>query len=624
MTFFRGPDIYIKFRLWARIARLAAVVLLTNHCAYMEPPPGGPEDKTPPYLKALKPAPGALNQPLNMDIEFHFSEWVQKDIQRNKIIISPLLPIRPSIKVSGDIVKIECDKPLSINTTYIVSLLPTIQDLHQTQLVQPFTLMFSTGPSLDTGHVTTRAWEKDNLTPSYLLGLYPLEGRSRWSHITDTTHALPHPATERPLYLAPSDTLGNADLNGIIQGPYRLLAFQDINGNFKPDIGTEKIAIGPELHCHRDTKPLGLFLGDYDTLKLKLLSANFQGDTVISKGQKSQVRGVVSLKFSSDIILPESNPQNLFKVISADSVDTIPIISFAALPANREIELALGALNIDSTYLVYSLGGRDKYQNSMDTVRFWAPFKAQRNIDSLPGRYMSINYKSGDSGVFLRHRLKFSSSKTLIPLSVKTLQKQITCTLDDSILPINVEVLNHRYFVAHLPSLPYKGQRLAIKQNIPAAVDTSARQDSTDIKTDSLKPEAVNKDSYRMLLSLKLARGSALTRCEIVQPDKVNQWTVTMTHITSKHEFEKKCLRRGQDVIDSLPPGAYTLKYYLDKNNNGRWDAGRIKPWVPQEAFGTFSDTLTLDSSKTGRAVLSWPVVTSKNPIHTTTSDKIN
>jgi hypothetical protein len=32
-----------------------------------------------------------------------------------------------------------------------------------------------------------------------------------------------------------------------------------------------------------------------------------------------------------------------------------------------------------------------------------------------------------------------------------------------------------------------------------------------------------------------------------------------------------------------LPDGQYRFRAYLDRNDNGRWDAGQIQPYVPAE-----------------------------------------
>ncbi len=124
-------------------------------CASIQPPPGGPEDKTPPALDTIMPHQRQIN--VERDTKLHF--FFKKNIDRNSFItalsITPYLNGVVKYKWSGyDEVTVILPEQLRENTTYVVSLTKDLKTRRNAPLLDPVQIVFSTGSIIDTGHIT--------------------------------------------------------------------------------------------------------------------------------------------------------------------------------------------------------------------------------------------------------------------------------------------------------------------------------------------------------------------------------------------------------------------------------------------------------------------------------------
>ena len=75
----------------SRILILVFLALFLNECATSIAPSGGPEDKYPPRVAGVYPAPNAVNVPPKLNIHLQFDEWIAASVPRSAIMISPPL-----------------------------------------------------------------------------------------------------------------------------------------------------------------------------------------------------------------------------------------------------------------------------------------------------------------------------------------------------------------------------------------------------------------------------------------------------------------------------------------------------------------------------------------------------
>src|SRR5690606_13701042 len=127
-------------------------------------------------------------------------------------------------------ITLEFRDDLEENTTYLLNFREGIEDVTESNKIEPLTLAFSTGSQLDTGSVSGQVVYYLNQKPesNITVGLYPE---------SDTNNIRNH----RPYYFAKTNEQGNFELNNLKAGNYRIFAHNDKNGNEFYDQENERI-----------------------------------------------------------------------------------------------------------------------------------------------------------------------------------------------------------------------------------------------------------------------------------------------------------------------------------------------------------------------------------------------
>ncbi|MDP4237364.1 MAG: Ig-like domain-containing protein [Bacteroidota bacterium] len=123
-------------------------------CASIQPPPGGPEDKTPPALDTVMPHQRQLNVQRDAKLHFIFKTNIDRSSFMNSLSITPYLSGVVKYKWSGyDEVIVVLPEQLRENTTYVVGLSKDLKTRRNGPLTDPIQIVFSTGNIIDTGHI---------------------------------------------------------------------------------------------------------------------------------------------------------------------------------------------------------------------------------------------------------------------------------------------------------------------------------------------------------------------------------------------------------------------------------------------------------------------------------------
>ncbi len=129
-----------------------AVTLLLESCAAQAPPPGGPEDKTPPKVDTTTPHDRQINVPTDTRIYFRFDRDVDRASFQSAFSITPYLNGTPKYHWSGHKeVIVELPERLRDSTTYTVQLTRDLKSRRGNTLLNPARITFATGPLIDTG-----------------------------------------------------------------------------------------------------------------------------------------------------------------------------------------------------------------------------------------------------------------------------------------------------------------------------------------------------------------------------------------------------------------------------------------------------------------------------------------
>lgn len=195
------------------------------------PPSGGDKDTIPPVMKKISPFPGTVNvNPHKAKIVFTFDEYVKiKDA--NGIFLSPPLEKKPQGAIKGKSVVVTFESDLDTNTTYTLDLTGAIADNNEGNLFPGYTLVFSTGPKIDSMCLSGLVQDCQTLKP--------MKGATVMLYKDHSDSAI---FLRRPYAAAKTDDWGYFSIRNIQDTLYRVYAIKDENNNNKYDPESERVA----------------------------------------------------------------------------------------------------------------------------------------------------------------------------------------------------------------------------------------------------------------------------------------------------------------------------------------------------------------------------------------------
>ena len=116
-------------------------------------PGGGPDDITPPQVKATQPPIGSAGVKIHDKIVLTFSEWLDKKTAQAAITIFPEPHQGIRVGASGHTITITPVTAFSDSTTYHIEIGKSLKDLHNNSVIIPYQYYFSTGTTVDSGAV---------------------------------------------------------------------------------------------------------------------------------------------------------------------------------------------------------------------------------------------------------------------------------------------------------------------------------------------------------------------------------------------------------------------------------------------------------------------------------------
>ena len=308
-----------------RHALIVAICVALVGCASASPPPGGPEDKTPPKLVHVTPDTNAVNV-ADRFVQFFFDETISDrgegaqaldnyflvspsdgamdlDWHRNRIGVRPHHGFRP-------------------NTAYTVTMLPGLTDLRNNTMKGGAQLTFSTGPTIPTLFIDGIAFDWVAGTPvkAYIEALTPDSIR----------------------YLANADSIGRFSLGPLTPGSYLVRGIVDANNNHGLDRNESFDTV-------RVVVP--------GTSRIELLTA--QRDTLAARMSVPSVTDSMTLTVSFDRPLDPTQTLALsaFRLLASDS-SVVPIVGAYSPLEMRRVDSVRARTRADSVQRADSLAGK--------------------------------------------------------------------------------------------------------------------------------------------------------------------------------------------------------------------------------------------------------------------------
>jgi Bacterial Ig-like domain len=291
----------------------ALLALLLIGCAGQFPPSGGPVDTTPPKIVSSYPTVNQINFD-SREIRIEFDKYMVRQSVEGSIYFPPFDKKDLQFDWSGKEIDIEVKKPFDTNRTYILTIGARAQDTRGNYLGKAINIVFSTGAHVDTGMVTGRVYA--NKAQPYTVAAFP---------VTPDIDTL-RPSECLPRYVTQSDDSGRYVLQGLANGKYRLICFDDQMQNFMyaPQVdlyssATHDVVLTP---ADQQVGDVDFALGIEDTSRPQIYSVDMAAD------------GLLLLKFSEPIDTAHLRP-SFFVVRDSVTGDTIPVDFAARLESNE-------------------------------------------------------------------------------------------------------------------------------------------------------------------------------------------------------------------------------------------------------------------------------------------------
>ncbi|MBI5324844.1 MAG: Ig-like domain-containing protein [Ignavibacteriae bacterium] len=534
------------------IVRFIILIFIISGCANPQAPSGGPPDKTPPIITEQEPAKGTLNFS-GKAVTINFNKYMDKNKVNENVFISPDVPF--SLDWSGKELEIEFTDTLSANTTYSLTLGTEYTDLHQNKPAEAFSMIFSTGNTLDSGIIKGRLYDKE---PSgVFIFCYKIDGIN-----PDTLN----PTHTKPYSRIQVGTSGNFEFHALKDGLYRLIAVRDkfkdgIYDNGMDDFG----ACGWDINLRQDSS---------EYISMKIGPAIDQIAPILNGAEAISNRRIL-LEFSEPI--------------DTLSIDTTLFI----------ISDSLNRLNTGIISANISTKGANYIEllsnNELDTATKWF-VKVKTGIkDTVGNSIPDTNNKS--------YFYSIDEKDTLLPKIIYSPFKDSTFSINpeqtfDFIFNCAIERNIADKIRIHMPEgskdIPFDltwkdGNHISVKPKQVLVSDNwyTLTFDLSGIKStngyimkdSTLKLRFKTKDIRSFGGITGTIKGNELKNekyiINLISKDKIQYYTSQIEN-DGKWEFK------------NIPPGFYTLEVYVDKDNSGKHSFGKPFPFIYSEKFYVF------------------------------------
>lgn len=565
-----------------------ATSLIMAACASIGHPEGGPRDMTPPVFVGSNPAPGSLNFKGNR-ITVDFDENIQLEDPVNKILISPPMGRQPAISSNGKRITVHLRDTLQPNTTYTLDFADAVRDLNENNILDGFAIDFSTGSLRDSMMISGMVFEARTLEPAQemLVGVFP---DSIW---TDTTLR-----KVRPTRVTKTNALGQFTIRNLSDGKYRVVAFNDVDRDFKWS-RTEDVAFYPitvQTGIETEVLPDSLRTENDSTIlrfmpdNLLLTWSNENYIPAYLMKYERPVRERLELTFSTPA-------KTLAEIKDAAGRDWH---EWASLEANAGLDtitmwlheqqmIDADSLNLSVTYLHtdsleqlvpetenLAFAFRAKRTKKSDTAEGTGKDVAQ--ADSLKVNNITLNVKSPGS-LDLRAPIIWESSTPIESVKPDGLHLEIK---EDTIwktvdIPID--------FQAPAPYRPrvreWKPENWNPGARYRLTIDSLAVTDYQGRGNNPIKYEFSTKtpEDYGAIYVNVHGLDSLPAVAELLQGDNVARIFPVIDGLAS---------------LTDVNPGPYYLRLFIDRNNNGIWDAGSPLTGIQPEDVSYYNKKINM------------------------------
>jgi hypothetical protein len=522
-------------------------------CANQLPPGGGEVDSVPPEIIFSYPENGTTN--FNDDnIEFEFSEYVDKRSFKDAIFISPAIDEQLEITWSGTSVEIGFPNGLKDSLTYVVTIGTDVVDVNnKNRMLNSYSFSFATGDRIDKRSIAGKVFGND--AEGTLILAYKFSD--------DTTKYL----SKKPDYLSQIGKDGTYKLNGLAESVYRVFAVKDEFRDLLYQADQDLIGIASKEISLTNTDSsysgLNFFLMKVDTVKPRLLG------TVMTDANHL----VITLSEECDSTTYYSNN---FQIIDSTSNQIYPI-DFSYRNKSKKEEFVLvhkNKLTSEKNYFLVAKKIKDLEGNIFENeassfvISDKPDTTALKLVTTEPGRNGSTDFK--DPGILLSFDEAVANKEIKNAIQfTDTSKNKINFNLhfvDDATISIKPEI------------------DLKPEKNYELKIDLNYFSDAAGNKVDSV-----------YILKFQTITGVEFTGISgRVTTTKNNVVIVLQDSKDAKKFFTAAPDKTSTYKFERINSGIYSMWVYSDKDSSGTFNEGYPEPFRYAEEFYFVPDTINL------------------------------
>ncbi len=570
-------------------AYVLAWCLLLFACATQVAPSGGPEDKLPPRVAGVYPAPNSTNHPTELYVKLEFDEWINASIPRGAVSISPPIEKKLKFEVSGKTLEVHSRAELDTGTTYTMTFSGGVKDLRGNTLASPFQLVFSTGAVIDSLSLTGRVQMFDSLVskkafPS--VGLY-LMGESRESKrylekfrdtVTKVLDSLPMLTKEPPLYMTSTDSAGNFKLSGLKPGRYRVVAFVDRNGNQKLEPSTELAGIWLRdlVLADSTTDTLWIPLADMDTSYVELESVS------------QPFANILEAKFTRKVFFDSAfaDTSNCW-LSSPEGKRLYPRMTYLAASSGNPQFYFDPKPKDETLYKFTCASAKDSLLRMLDTARNELEIEwKEMAADTFPSKVSKALVLSKTKYVFPDDSVEVVFDKP----KLDSMQETFYLVEGKDTAQVSVERVDPIRFL--LKNEKPWATDTKIKVLVGKPDTTLAKADSNGVRDTVIEVKYSYLTQFETVPKLKLASlGGGI-------PVSFPGSRVRLKSTETGKFYVAECSPSGTFEINDLVEGSYIIDYYFVKRGSDVPDAGSLFPFRFGSSWRTSQDTLKIKNGE--------------------------
>lgn len=514
---------------------LLSVIILSN-CARTGRPEGGPKDENAPLFIMSNPPYESINFD-DDEIRLVFNEFIKLKDLNKQLVVSPPLKVPLVITPQGAAtkkLKIKILDTLKKNTTYIINFGNAVEDNNESNKLENFKYVFSTGNYIDS--LTSSGFVKDAFYTKKLKSINVLLYR------IDTAFTDSIIYKKKPSYVANTLDTTKFTFTNLRKGKYLMIALKEASNDYLFSPKTDKIGFYPDtITLPRDSiveKPLVIFK---------------ETQPYTFKRAKEVSKGKIMFGF-------EGQRKNFSVKITSDTPNDFKSIS--------KFEFEKDTLNYWYTpFEADSLNFIVSNDNFLDTVTVRL---RKKKIDSL------ILRSSVNGTLHFRDTLFVNSNNPITKIDTS----KISITDKDTIA------------VSYTKFADSKKNKVAIlfdkkpEQRYSVNILPEAFEDIFEQKNDTLN----------FSLSTKEIEDYGRITVKVVNESKENILIDLVTGKNKDEVIQRNILSGDSQniVYDLLEPNTYYLRAIVDENKNNKWDTGSYLQKKLPETILYFNEELKL------------------------------